>query len=153
MKRRHASGLPAFAASGNRRVPTSAQSSASPQTEGRTVTVDVVSPRRSSDIGAGVFPEILARTETINIPPYIASVRSREDARHVTGDGTVPPSRHPRRRSRRSPPDEELQATVGLLRPRSTVTASRNNNQLESGSMKKRRIPRRPCFPRFSLFS
>lgn len=37
--------------------------------------------------------------------------------------------------------------------PHSMVTASRNNNQLESGVMNKWSIPRRPCFPCFSLFS
>uniref|UniRef100_A0AAV2MKI7 Uncharacterized protein n=1 Tax=Knipowitschia caucasica TaxID=637954 RepID=A0AAV2MKI7_KNICA len=37
--------------------------------------------------------------------------------------------------------------------PRSMVTARRNNNQLEGGFMDKWTIPRRPHFPRFSLFS
>lgn len=43
--------------------------------------------------------------------------------------------------------EEEHQANTGLLHPYSTVTASRNNNQLESGFMNKWSIPRRPYFP------
>lgn len=49
--------------------------------------------------------------------------------------------------------EEEYEANTGLLHPYSMVTASRNNNQLESGFMNKWSIPRRPYFPRFSLFS
>lgn len=47
----------------------------------------------------------------------------------------------------------EYEANTGLLHPYSMVTASRNNNQLESGFMNKWSIPRRPYFPGFSLFS
>lgn len=49
--------------------------------------------------------------------------------------------------------EEDYVAKTGLLHPYSMVTASRNNNQLESGFMNKWSIPRRPDFPRFSLFS
>lgn len=49
--------------------------------------------------------------------------------------------------------EEEYEANTGLLHPFSMVTASRNNNQLESGFMNKWSIPRRPHFPCFSLFS
>lgn len=49
--------------------------------------------------------------------------------------------------------EEDGEARTGLLHPYSMVTASRNNNQLESGFMNKWSIPRRPDFPRFSLFS
>lgn len=49
--------------------------------------------------------------------------------------------------------EEEYEANTGLLHPYGMVTASRNNNQLESGFMNKWSIPRRPYFPRFSLFS
>lgn len=47
----------------------------------------------------------------------------------------------------------EYETNIGLLHPYNMVTASRNNNQLESGFMNKCSIPRRPYFPRFGLFS
>lgn len=43
--------------------------------------------------------------------------------------------------------EEEKETNTGLLHPYSMVTASRNNNQLESGFMNKWSIPRRPYFP------
>lgn len=50
-------------------------------------------------------------------------------------------------------PGVQQTANVGLLHPSNMVTASRNNNQLDAGFMNKWSIPRRPYFPRFSLFS
>lgn len=49
--------------------------------------------------------------------------------------------------------EEAYEPNTGVLHPYSMVTASPNNNQLESGFMNKWSIPRRPYFPRFRLFS
>ncbi|TWW55245.1 hypothetical protein D4764_09G0002940 [Takifugu flavidus] len=50
-------------------------------------------------------------------------------------------------------PGVQQTANTGLLHPYNMVTASPNNNQLDAGFMNKWSIPRRPYFPRFSLFS
>lgn len=47
----------------------------------------------------------------------------------------------------------EYATNIVQLHPYNMVTASCNNNQLESGFMNKCSIPRRPYFPRFGLFS